>query len=79
MSEHERLVGLLRRLLRLNDDLRTQNEYLRKVVHQLTDEHRSLREKFAKYQDDRAIETAAADALFGSAMDELLVRRGQEG
>jgi hypothetical protein len=76
MSPREqRLIGLLRRLLRVSDDLRAQNEYLRALVRQLGHEHRAVRDELAKARGDHAAEAAAADVLCGAAMDELLARR----
>lgn len=75
MAEHEqKLLGLLGRLLHLNEDLHAQNDRLHVLVQSLSFEYRSLRSEFARKLQDDAVEKAAADVLLDAAMDELLER-----
>jgi hypothetical protein len=70
-EREQRLIGLLRRQVRLNDDLRAENEYLRGLLRRLSVEHRVTCER-------HAAEIVTADVLCGAAMRELLTGGDQE-
>lgn len=73
MTEHEqKLLVLLKRLLRDNEDLHAQNDRLNVVVQWLGPECRSLKREFERRLQDDAAERTAADVFLGAAMDQLL-------
>jgi hypothetical protein len=65
-----RLVGLCRRLLRLCESLRTDNDRLLESLSWLGDEYRKLKARLDKAEADHAAIEAAYDAIVGSVLDD---------
>lgn len=74
-EREQRLVGLLKRLLRLYEHQRKRVAVLEKLIERLAATCRVLQERLERSEAERASEKTATDCVIGAAIDELLERQ----